>query len=72
LIRHRPIRLRSTTHIVSAGSGTVLTSVPRQVAAAVGILIPSSVAATQRVHLTGIHLALSVGRAVTLAGVVLP
>jgi len=46
--------------------------VPRQVAAAVGILIPSSVAATQRVHLTGIHLALSVGRAVTLAGVVLP
>ena len=43
-----------------AGSGTVLTSVPRQVAAAVGILIPSSVAATQSVQLTGIHLALSV------------
>jgi hypothetical protein len=34
--------------------------VPRQVAAAVGILIPSSLAATQSVQLTGIQLALSV------------
>ena len=50
----------------------VLTSVPQQVAAAAGILILSSVAATQSVQLTGIHLALSVDVAVTLASVVLP
>jgi hypothetical protein len=69
VLRAQLARLRGDAGV---GSGTVLTSVPRQVAAAVGILIPSSVAAPQRVHLTGIHLALSVGRAVTLAGVVLP
>ncbi len=45
---------------------------PQQVAAAVGIPILSSVAATQSVQLTGIHLALSVDVAVTLASVVLP
>jgi hypothetical protein len=45
---------------------------PQQVAAAVGIPALSSVAATQSVQLTGIHLALSVDVAVTLASVVLP
>jgi hypothetical protein len=43
----------------------------REVAAA-GILILSSVAATQSVQLAGIHVALSVDVAVTLASVVLP
>jgi hypothetical protein len=68
--RHTPGCTRATRG--GAGPGTVLTSVPQQVAAAVGILILSSVAATQSVQLTGIHLALSVDVAGTLASVVLP
>lgn len=43
----------------------------QQVAITVGIPILSAVAATQSVQLTGIHLALSVNVAVTLASVVL-
>ncbi|MEV8638327.1 MFS transporter [Streptosporangium sp. NPDC051023] len=53
------------------GLATGLTSMTQQVAITVGIPILSSVAATQSVELTGIHLALSVNVAVTLVSVVL-
>lgn len=52
------------------GLATGLTSMTQQVAITVGIPILSSVAATQSVELTGIHLALSVNVAVTLISVV--
>ncbi|MGI8331691.1 MFS transporter [Actinomadura scrupuli] len=52
------------------GLATGLTSMTQQVAITVGIPILSSVAATQSGELTGIHLALSVNVAVTLASVV--
>ncbi|AWS47145.1 MFS transporter [Streptosporangium sp. 'caverna'] len=52
------------------GLATGLTSMTQQVAVTVGIPILSSVAATQSVELTGIHLALSVNVAVTLVSVV--
>jgi hypothetical protein len=54
-----------------SGPGTGLTAMTQQVAAAVGIPVLSSIAATQSMELTGIHLALSVDVAVTLASVVL-
>ncbi|PWR15939.1 MULTISPECIES: MFS transporter [Micromonospora] len=53
------------------GLATGLTSMTQQVAITIGIPILSSVAATQSVQLTGIHLALSVNVAVTLVSVVL-
>jgi MFS family permease len=53
------------------GLATGLTSMTQQVAIVVGIPILSAVAATQSVRLTGIHLALGVNVAVTLASVVL-
>lgn len=53
------------------GLATGLTSMTQQVAITVGIPILSALAATQSVELTGIHLALSVDVAVTLASVVL-
>ncbi|MEU7899212.1 MFS transporter [Nonomuraea sp. NPDC049152] len=53
------------------GLATGLTSMTQQVAITVGIPILSSVAATQSMELTGIHLALSVNVAVTLLSVVL-
>jgi MFS family permease len=52
------------------GLATGLTSMTQQVAITIGIPILSSVAATQSVELTGIHLALSVNVAVTLVSVV--
>ncbi|TMR87999.1 MFS transporter [Nonomuraea basaltis] len=52
------------------GLATGLTSMTQQVAITAGIPILSSVAATQSVELTGIHLALSVNVAVTLVSVV--
>lgn len=52
------------------GLATGLTSMTQQVAITAGIPILSSVAATQSVELTGIHLALSVDVAVTLVSVV--
>jgi MFS family permease len=52
------------------GLATGLTSMTQQVAITIGIPILSSVAATQSVELTGIHLALSVNVAFTLASVV--
>jgi MFS family permease len=52
------------------GLATGLTSMTQQVAIAIGIPILTSVAATQRVELTGIRLALSVDVAVTLISVV--
>ncbi|MEV2273490.1 MFS transporter [Nonomuraea africana] len=51
------------------GLATGLASMTQQVAITVGIPILSSVAATQSVELTGIHLALSVNVAVTLVSV---
>ncbi|MFI7705240.1 MFS transporter [Nonomuraea sp. NPDC049480] len=53
------------------GLATGLTSMTQQVAITVGIPILSALAATQSVELAGIHLALSVDVAVTLASVVL-
>jgi MFS family permease len=53
------------------GLATGLTSMTQQVALTIGIPILSSIAATQSVELTGIHLALGVNVAVTLASVVL-
>jgi MFS family permease len=53
------------------GLATGLTSMTPEVAATVGIPILSAVAATQSVQLTGMHLALAVNVAVTLASVVL-
>jgi MFS family permease len=53
------------------GLATGLTSMTQQVAITIGIPILSSIAATQSVELTGIHLALSVNVAVTLVSVVL-
>lgn len=53
------------------GLATGLTSMTQQVAIAVGIPILSSIAATQRTELTGIHLALTVDVAVTLLSVLL-
>ncbi|HEY9411947.1 MAG TPA: MFS transporter [Jiangellaceae bacterium] len=52
------------------GLATGLTSMTQQVAITIGIPMLSAVAATQSVELTGIHLALSVNVAVTLASVV--
>jgi MFS family permease len=52
------------------GLATGLTSMTQQMAITVGIPILSSVAATQSVELTGIHLALGVSVAVTLVSVV--
>ena len=52
------------------GLATGLTSMTQQVAITIGIPILGSVAATQTVELTGIHLALSVNVALTLASVV--
>ncbi|MGW0801410.1 MFS transporter [Nonomuraea sp. NPDC002799] len=52
------------------GLATSLTSMTQQVAITVGIPVLSAVAATQSVELTGIHLALSVNVAVTLASVI--
>ena len=53
------------------GLATGLTSMTQQVAITIGIPLLSSVAATQSVELTGIHLALTVNVAVTLVSVVL-
>ncbi|MEA5365716.1 MFS transporter [Amycolatopsis sp., V23-08] len=53
------------------GLATGLTSMTQQVGITVGIPVLSAVAATQAVELTGIHLALGVAVAITLAGVVL-
>jgi MFS family permease len=53
------------------GLATGLTSMTQQVAITIGIPILGSIAATQSVRLTGIHLALSVDVAVTLVSVVL-
>jgi len=53
------------------GLATGLTSMTQQVGITVGIPVLSAVAATQAVELTGIHLALGVAVAVTLASVVL-
>jgi MFS family permease len=53
------------------GLATGLTSMTQQVGITIGIPIMASVAATQSVELTGIHLALSVIVAVTLISVVL-
>lgn len=52
------------------GLATGLTSMTQQVAITIGIPMLSAVAATQSIELTGIHLALSVNVAVTLASVV--
>ncbi len=52
------------------GLATGLTSMTQQVAITVGIPVLSTVAATQSVELTGIHLALSVNVVVTLASVI--
>ena len=52
------------------GLATGLTSMTQQVAITVGIPILGSIAATQSVELTGIHLALGVDVALTLASVV--
>jgi MFS family permease len=52
------------------GLATGLTSMTQQVAITIGIPILGSIAATQSVELTGIHLALSVDVALTLASVV--
>ncbi len=52
------------------GLATGLTSMTMQVAITVGIPVLSSVAATQRMELTGIHLALGVNVTVTLASVI--
>jgi MFS family permease len=53
------------------GLATGLTSMTQQVALTVGIPFLGAVAATQRVELSGIHLALSVNVVVTLVSVVL-
>ena len=53
------------------GLATGLTSMTQQVAITIGIPILGSIAATQSVELTGIHLALGVDVAVTLVSVVL-
>ncbi|NUR91596.1 MAG: MFS transporter [Nonomuraea sp.] len=53
------------------GLATGLTSMTQQVAITIGIPILGSVAATQAVELTGIHLALGVDVALTLVSVVL-
>jgi MFS family permease len=53
------------------GLATGLTAMTQQVAITIGIPILSSIAATQSKELTGIHLALTVNVAVTLASVVL-
>ncbi|MFI6326310.1 MFS transporter [Nonomuraea sp. NPDC050556] len=53
------------------GLATGLTSMTQQVAVTIGIPILSAVAATQSVELTGIHLALVVNVAVTLAAAAL-
>ena len=53
------------------GLATGLTSMTQQVAITIGVPILSSVAATQSVELTGIHLALGFNVAVTLVSVVL-
>lgn len=52
------------------GLATGLTSMTQQVAVTIGIPIMASIAATQSVELTGIHLAIGVNVAVTLASVV--
>ncbi|MFC0529854.1 MFS transporter [Phytohabitans kaempferiae] len=53
------------------GLATGLTSMTQQVAVTVGIPIMGSIAATQAVELTGIHLAIGVNVAATLASVLL-
>ena len=53
------------------GLATGLTTMTQQVALVIGIPILSSIAATQTVELTGIHLALAVNVALTLVSVVL-
>jgi MFS family permease len=53
------------------GLATGLTAMTQQVAITIGIPILSAIAATQSAELTGIHLALGVNVAVTLASVVL-
>ncbi|MGH6655994.1 MAG: MFS transporter, partial [Actinocrinis sp.] len=53
------------------GLATGLTSMTQQVAFAVGTPVMTSIAATQAVELTGIHLAVGVNVAILLAGAVL-
>jgi ABC-type microcin C transport system permease subunit YejE len=53
------------------GLATGLTSLTQQVGSTIGIPVLRSIAATQTMELTGIHLALTVNVAVTLVSVVL-
>jgi len=53
------------------GLATGLTSMTQQVAVTIGIPIMGSIAATQSVELTGIHLAIAINVAITLASVLL-